>query len=188
MQTSWGISHIWAKGLCRTNMPFTQFWEYSLSRSKGFWGVSFAKRRKNFGYLILKVLLNRWHFQIICFWLSSELFDSYYNPGSVFVSCWVQKTLLRDIKWQSWFWFSKGGGEVIFLHVACKLCLHTSISSCVLNHSLTHYSLCRVYNIVNYIGNDWTRFRTLHRNFLNIIASVDVPDIHATQVGAPSIM
>ncbi len=32
------------------------------------------------------------------------------------------------------------------------------------------------------------RFQTLHRNFLNIIASVDVPDIHAMQVGAPSIM
>ncbi len=55
-------------------------------------------------------------------------------------------------------------------------------------HSLTHFSLYSVYCIVNYIGNDEMRFQTLRWNFLNIIASVDAPDICLMQAGVPSIM
>ena len=55
-----------------------------------------------------------------------------------------------------------------------------------LTHSLAHYSLYSVYEIVNYIGNDQTRFRTLH--WKHIVASVDAPVICVTEAGAPSIM
>ncbi len=69
-----------------------------------------------------------------------------------------------------------------------RLCLRLTFSSCVWNrpliHSLTHYSLYSVYYIVNHMGNDWTRFTTLHWKFLNIIASVDASDVCVTQAGA----
>ncbi len=55
-------------------------------------------------------------------------------------------------------------------------------------HLLTHYSLYSVYYTVNYMGNDRMRFRTLRRNFLNIIASADELDIHVMHSGVPSIM
>ena len=36
-------------------------------------------------------------------------------------------------------------------------------------HSLTHYSLDSVHDIVHYIGDEQTRIRTLRRTFLNVI-------------------
>ena len=39
----------------------------------------------------------------------------------------------------------------------------------IIPYSLTHYSLYSVHDIVNYIGNEQTRIRTLRWSFLNVI-------------------